>query len=928
MDIALIELYNTHKKCRAPIHLFDRTIKWVLKFGQYFFENTHGNKLIPKKVPLRNTFIKQMYEKVHSKKNKTMVLPKIVPIPISPSMSIPTTLFDFRTVLADMLCNDDIMDNLLFYDYTDPTKIHPGSSNVGEIITSDVFLNTAKRLCTDRNKDVLFPIIMYNDEVNLDVNGKLQLDPLSFTFGRLPLEIRNQPNAWRFLGFLNHVKQYQSNIEITSKFKMEVIHKCLEEMFRSIKSIQKSGGIPFDLKLKNGTTHNVVLKVYLQFVIGDTKGHNMLCCKKDTTSLKTPQLVRDCCVSPEDSDKPYHQCKFRTKSYVNQHKLSKSLDSISFHDVQNAFEDMDMGDNIHGIYGGTCGEPLHIFEMQLLELLTGVFNNTLSSSSSQVLQKSIIHLVPIAGRNSLREEYFCLSAFREGLTTSKLLTGRERQARLFVIYLALMCSDCSRMIIDNSAKNDTKDKPYGRNKLQKWLNLIEDSLIFMKWIRKKEHKREDLYNPEYWKHHDKECDIPVIIEISDEMTLNSPAQNAVSRYLMQYKKLVKRNEGNELKIPKYHIVIHIPRNIIRHGGVQNYDGSRPESIAKDIAKSPGLRTQKQHKSFCYQTAVRYHEDLTVAEAERLFNHQSDEETTYSYFSSSGVNKSESVIESIDNEKEFTTLSNKFRFQGSNFSLFLRFTNESSKSKRKPKENISEEDDNNIDDNDNVVIVSRVIWNGKKIPAKRIDDHLLQCITNWLWIDTRGGIISKKSIPKFYTQMNFNGHVLNCHPDFRNESSSNDWVYVNWGCEYDEPLPARLHMLFDISDCDIINDSASTVSNNYSSTIDTTPMNLNDGHNEASQYLNHHKKWAVVHSAVDEGYLHKQKYSKYQLQSKIARRIEMEKDKYRVIPVTDIVGRAFAIANYIPFSNSNNQYDNTAIVIDPSTKWESYFINVE
>ena len=196
----------------------------------------------------------------------------------------------------------------------------------------------------------------------------------------------------------------------------------------------------------------------------------------------------------------------------------------------------------------------------------------------------------------------------------------------------------------------------------------------------------------------------------------------------------------------------------------------------------------------------------------------------------------------------------------------------------------------------------------------------------MWIDTRGGIISKESSPKFYTQMNFNGLVLNCHPDFRNESSSNDWVYVNWGGEYDEPLPARLHMLFDIGDCDIINDSASTVSNNYSSTIDTTPMNLNDGHNEASEYLSNHKKWAVVHSAVDEGYLDKQQYSKYQLQSKIARRIKMEKDKYRVIPVTDIVSRAFVIADYIPFVNSGNEYDNTAIVIDPSEKWESYFIN--
>ena len=86
-------------------------------------------------------------------------------------------------------------------------SVHPGSSDVGEIITSDVFLNAAKRLCVNDN-DVLFPLVMYSDEVNIDTYSKLKLDPLSFTFGRLPLHIRNQPFAWRYLGFLSTLKSY------------------------------------------------------------------------------------------------------------------------------------------------------------------------------------------------------------------------------------------------------------------------------------------------------------------------------------------------------------------------------------------------------------------------------------------------------------------------------------------------------------------------------------------------------------------------------------------------------------------------------------------------------------------------------------------------------------------------------------------------
>ena len=66
--------------------------------------------------------------------------------------------------------------------------------------------------------------------------------------------------------------------------------------------------------------------------------------------------------------------------------------------------------------------------------------------------------------------------------------------------------------------------------------------------------------------------------------------------------MIKRS-GNGLKIPKFHLMLHLVRNICRHGAVPNYDGSRPESIAKELAKTPGIRTQRHHKSITLQTAI-------------------------------------------------------------------------------------------------------------------------------------------------------------------------------------------------------------------------------------------------------------------------------------------------------------------------------------
>ena len=114
------------------------------------------------------------------------------------------------------------MNNLMFYDKNNPTKIHPRDCDAGEIITSDVFFNTHERLCVKEN-DVLFPLIMYNDEICFDSYGKLKLDPFSVTFGRLPVHIRNQSLAWRYFGFIHSIKLYDSDSILDSKKKSSFI---------------------------------------------------------------------------------------------------------------------------------------------------------------------------------------------------------------------------------------------------------------------------------------------------------------------------------------------------------------------------------------------------------------------------------------------------------------------------------------------------------------------------------------------------------------------------------------------------------------------------------------------------------------------------------------------------------------------------------
>lgn len=892
IDKALIDLYLLHKRTRAPIGLFDESVQWMVKHNYHFDNSSFGTSA---KIPSRKTFMKDMYNKVYSKEYTKYVKPKIKMIPVDDEHCIQVTMFDFREVLVDLLSNEDLMNSnvLQFYDSNNPTLIHPRDCNVGEIITSDVFFQAHERLCRKKN-DVLFPLVMYSDEINFDRLSKLKLDPLSVTFGRFPILLRNQSQAWRYFGFVESIKQNQTNLELDAKIKMKIYHKCLKSIFKSLKDLQNEGGIPYDLKLKNGQVMRVNLIVYVQFIIGDTKGHDHLCGRMGSYHLSMKQMVRDCCVTPKDCDNLNHICKFRKIKDVLMFTKDEQYKDISFHNVDNALYDLEFGDNIHGIFGACVGEPLHMLEMQLIELITESFVDSLCASSQKMLQQSIINIVGQVETQSIKKDFNPINAFREGLTQIKCLTGKERHGKLFIIFLTLLNSNCSQFIATKPPKNGhNSGKIFGINRITKWFELIEDTLILMQWLKKPEHNRKDLYNPKWFQ------DIISKNKFKDEddlMCVGSSAQQKILAYLKKYKLLIDRN-ANGLKIPKFHLMLHLVRNICRHGSIPNYDGSRPESIAKDLAKSPGLRTQKQQKSITFQTAIRYHEDQTILEAERLFNYHSNDNSDIadSYWT-------------MNNEDIYCSEKNKIILQGSNYYLSVHISN---------------------DDESYLNIRATIEHNGTGLRT-RVDDELLMSVTNWLWVDPLGGTISLKSSPKFYCEMNKDGEIYRCHPCYRSEVAKFDWVLVDWGEPYSHPIPARLHLLFDTSGCEVISEEMykeqHKISGYDTSNVVTLTKEDNDIHQRASNYLINNSLWAVVHSADNNGIIDSKNYpSKYHLKSKIASRVTMEIDRYRIIPITDIVGKTLGMFNHLKFKKKKTPYDNTAFIVDPQKSWEKHFL---
>ena len=170
----------------------------------------------------------------------------------------------------------------------------------------------------------------------------------------------------------------------------------------------------------------------------------------------------------------------------------------------------------------------------------------------------------------------------------------------------MLSSDCVKLLSEshNRGQQSVTDC-YGIKKLQSWIEIFEDSLIVMKWLSKKTHNWNEIYSKDWynnWVVGNDESNIPN--GNYDNMSLSSPAQTSMIDYLDRFKTLVNTDKGNGTKVPKFHLMLHNVRNICCHGSICNFDGSCPEAIAKELAKSPGLQTQRHHKSIALQTASR------------------------------------------------------------------------------------------------------------------------------------------------------------------------------------------------------------------------------------------------------------------------------------------------------------------------------------
>ena len=111
----------------------------------------------------------------------------------------------------------------------------------------------------------------------------------------------------------------------------------------------KSGGLPWELVLKNGSTKRAQLIPYVHEIIGDTKSHDTHCGRMGSHHLQMKQLVRDFDIKSDRGNVQHKCCFCEVEIIKNMNK--EVITDISFKFVDNAFWKLEFGYNVHDIYG-------------------------------------------------------------------------------------------------------------------------------------------------------------------------------------------------------------------------------------------------------------------------------------------------------------------------------------------------------------------------------------------------------------------------------------------------------------------------------------------------------------------------------------------------------------------------------------------------
>ena len=869
-DIANLELYNILKASGAPSYLFDEIQSWSYKHSSKLF---FGNSAM---LQRRDKFVRNMATKVYGDSFSSQMKPSVKVLRLPSGNTVEVVVCSFKAQLVSLLTDQNLMrtENLLL-DSRNPFGEVPDGI-LSELNTGWWHKETRLEICTDLNRHILLPIVVFLDASNVDKNGRLQVNPMTFTLGIFKRSVRNQAAAWRTMGYVDDQLHYldpdvRKSMDKSSK--AQDVHAIISLILEEFKEIQgPDGGFAWSLEL-DSRKFDVVFKVAVQVIIGDCKGNDLLCGRFGSHSLNVKRLCRDCDVLTLSGDDCNHLCTYITRDHTENQSKDEMRD-LSFHWIKNAFTDVYFGARNLGVTQVTPPEPLHGFRLGICKYLFEGFQNQCPKETMTLINYTAMRLSKYSCRSSVRNLPDLQSFRRKGVSKCNTLSGDEQYARVFCIYLTLLVPEVleslstanrfeSRTFTNDDGseyKRNVNIGPMGFVKAKNWLKLLSLTVCLNSWIMSPEHPRHDLELRTFRRNNNR------------SLEREGKAQQVIRSYMSLYKVVVDRTNGNGLKIPKFHQLLHYVDQILKDGSLLNIDGGRCESIATTNYTNPGRRTQMRQDSFMKQLAYCHYSDVAVNAAS--FN------STIPYMKLTQDNKE------LHNNDDITNA-----LCGTRFLLLF-------------KEDSVERNGPSLE----------LVWQGKK-PRQGFSHTLCSAVARRLWMHSgQMNAICQNSKVMGYTDYKSGDTIFRAHPSYRDDGCWFDWAFIEWE-DGENPVPAKILMFLDLEGCTFSDEEES---NNDNPNV-TAQQQLLRTHPDI-RYLKK-ERYVVIQTAL-ESFEDRECNARYRVDNPLCERLRLEQS-WRIVPLDSIVAPAFVVPEC---TDQTTQSTIEHVLIKDKLEWSEIFLS--
>ena len=869
--MAALELEDILHRAKAPLGLFNTVMNWARRNHDY----------IPTRADIftRNKLYEaskgKLYGTISEKKKKDSIAvssnePKLIHCTLPSNRSITVPTYSFKEHVCNLLSDKRIMkkENLI-YKSRDGDHFHVDSFNngmYGDVHQSDWFQESMALLINDPENELLVPVLFYLDALVLDAYGKLSLEPLSFTLGIFLRHLRNQKHAHRTLGFVEDLDHLHGANQVSPEQKANDYHHILSIILEDFKKTQREGGFDWDFVI-DGVTYRKKLRFHLMFIIGDCKGHDMVCGR--VSAHTTKGLCRDCDCTLASADDPMVKCTMFKQSDIEVMD-KKDLKNISFRKLRkNAFSGLEYGANIWGINRATPPEPLHLILLGICMFLVDSLYSELPAQAMAKLDELVAKISSDYGRQSDRNMPD-IRPFRSGLSKTSRLTAKQKYGRIFNIFLALNTESFALEVTQTSFNRGSggHKRNYNQQQYRKLLTIFEDVLLYYKWVCKAEHPREHFIRNEHGE---------------------SIASDRLRSFMADYIAAAPRHTGLELKLVKIHQLLHWCLIIPYYGSGLNVDSGRGEANASPNAKDHGKHTQKRAVTLNQQTATRLHEQQIFDEARLHCGIVADDID----FMDPEDLSDEDLINRENLMQERTNNRTSGEAGGSKFVFHIVYSP------------TNEMDTNNFS----------LSWLSKHGTTRRFNNPILSAIGRRLVEINRTRVDSLitsvegfTELDKFFTDDESNKIKFRAHPGYYDGRPWHDWAIVRWASG--EDLEAKLQMFLNFEKITVVPRTRPWVP--PPSTVRTpsgTEINIRDATPKGLH--------AVISTCVDNP----TDKSRAFMKTKLGKRLDIAMNQ-QIVSTDSILGTAYVIEEEIyPETGTPKR----VVSYKHVTKWGSLFL---